>query len=90
MAYAFVNAPNWRWTEGRSFFIRSVGGSGKTRVSVLGQDDRVMEYRLDMSPRALHAVHEEGLFVHVIKAQRMSFNWNNPLVVRIEGITPKK
>ena len=90
VAYAFVNAPNWRWTEGRSFFIRSVGGSGKTRVSVLGQDDRVMEYRLDMSPRALHAVHEEGLFVHVIKAQRMSFNWNNPLVVRIEGITPKK
>jgi alpha-L-fucosidase len=85
LIYAFVNAPNWRWTEGRSFFIRSVAGGARTSVSVLGQDDKVMEYRLDLSPKTLHAVHDEGLFVHAIRAQRLNFTWTNPLVIRISG-----
>jgi alpha-L-fucosidase len=84
--YAFVNAPNWKWMEERAFFFRAVKGSKNTRVSILGQNDEMMEYQVHRSPKPVLSIVEEGIFVNVIKAQRLNKVWDNPLVIRFEGI----
>lgn len=40
--YAFVNAPYWKWMEEKAFFIRSLKGSSGTKISILGQNDKMM------------------------------------------------
>ena len=84
--YAFVNAPYWKHMEERSFFIRSLKGSSKTSVSILGQNDEMMEYVIYRSPKSIVSVVEEGVFVNVVKAQRLNKTWRNPLVIKFENV----
>ena len=86
LVYAFVNAPYWKWMEEKAFFIRSIKGSKSTRVSIIGQNDEMMEYQVHRSPKPIFALAAEGIFVNVIKAQRLNRSWNNPMVIRFEGV----
>ena len=88
--YAFVNSSYWKWMEEKAFFIRSLSGSSKTKVSVLGQNDLMMEYLVYRSPKAVYSVTDEGIFVNVVKAQRLNKTWSNPLVIKFENVTYKK
>lgn len=85
--YAFVNAPYWNHMEEKAFFFRSLKGSSKTKVSVLGQNDETMEYVISRSPKSIISVVEQGIFVNVVKAQRLNKTWRNPLVLKFEGIS---
>ena len=84
--YAFVNSPYWKWLEEKAFFIRSLKGSSKTKVSILGQNDLMMEYHVHRSPKPVLSVTNEGIFVNVVKAQRLNKTWDNPLVIKFEGV----
>ena len=84
--YAFVNAPYWKWMEERAFFFRSLEGTSKTKVSVLGQNDQMMEYQVHRSPKPVLSVTKDGIFVNVVKAQRLNKTWNNPLVIKFENV----
>ncbi|NJN27843.1 MAG: alpha-L-fucosidase [Cyclobacteriaceae bacterium] len=83
--YAFVNAPYWKWMEARAFFIRSLRGASS--VSVLSQNDLMMEYQVQKSPKPIVSITDLGIFVDVIKAQRPTTNWSNPLVLKFEHAT---
>ncbi len=84
--YAFVNSPYWKWMEEKAFFIRSLKGTSKTKVSVLGQNDLMMEYFVQRSPKPILSVVEDGIFFNVVKAQRLNKTWSNPLVIKLENV----
>ncbi len=85
IVYAFANAPYWKWMEERAFLIRAIKGSKNTRVSILGQNDEMMEYQIHRSPKPVFSIVDEGIFVNIIKAQRLNKSWDNPMVIRFEG-----
>ena len=89
IVYAFVNAPYWSWMEEKAFFIRSLNGASSTKVSVLSQNDLMMEYQVHLSPKPVFSVTSEGIFVNVVKAQRPQKNWDLPLVLKFEDVTYK-
>ncbi len=84
--YAFVDGYNWKWMEEKAFLFRSLSGSSKTKVSILGQNELMMEYQMYRSPKTVFSMVDEGIFVNVTKAQRLNKTWDNPLVIRFEGV----
>jgi alpha-L-fucosidase len=88
--YAFVNEPYWNWMEEKAFFFRSMVGNDATKISILGQNDVMMEYQVHRSPKPIFYVTEEGIFVNVVKAQRLNKTWRNPLVIRFEDVDLRK
>lgn len=90
MAYAIVtDAQNWKEGERRSFIFHSVKGTAKTRVNVLGQNSRIIEYKnTDVSCTFKQT--PEGLEVSVVKAQRIydDHRWPNPVVIKLENVEP--
>jgi len=83
--YAFVNDGDWKHMESRSFLLESIKGSNRTQVSVLGQNDLAMEYDISRTPKPKWKVTDDGLFVNIVKAQRLNKTWDNPLVIKIEN-----
>jgi len=88
--YAFVNEPYWNWMEEKAFFFRSMVGNDATKISVLGQNEVMMEYQVHRSPKPIFSLTEEGIFVNVVKAQRLNKTWRNPLVIRLEDVEMRK
>ncbi|MFV1995275.1 MAG: alpha-L-fucosidase [Verrucomicrobiales bacterium] len=84
--YAFLPGENWAWMERKEFLIRTLKGSDKTRVSVLGQSQVIMENQIKKDPRIFCEPTEHGLFVSVVKAQRLNKRWSNPVVLKIENV----
>jgi hypothetical protein len=41
----------------------------------------MMEYHMQRSPKSIFSVLDEGIFVNVVKAQRLNKTWDNPLVI---------
>ncbi len=90
VVYAFIPGKNWAWRERKEFLIRSVTGGPDTEVSVLGQNQQVLEYEIQKDPE-IHAVPtDEGLYVSIIKAQRLNKTWDNPLVLKMENVSYRK
>jgi hypothetical protein len=63
----------------RHFFIRSLQGGTDTQVSILGQNEEMMEYQVRRSPKTIFSVTDEGIFVNVIKAQTAEQNLEKPI-----------
>ncbi len=84
--YAFVHTPYWDWMEEKAFFFRSIQGSKEAQVSILGQNDLTMEYQPHRSPKPIFSIVEEGIFVNVGKARRVSKTWSYPLVIKFENV----
>ena len=57
---------------------------------MLGQNDEMMEYLVQRSPKSVFSVVEEGIFINVVKAQRLNKTWDNPLVIKFEGVKFKE
>ena len=85
--YAFVNDEDWKWMQSRSFLLKPVKGNNRTTVHILGQNKEVMEYTLDISPEPIFETGKNGLFVNIIKAQRLNKTWDNPVVIKIQHAT---
>lgn len=80
------------WTRGerREFVLRSVAATPTTRIAVLGQNDRVVEYQPKNIPQSRFEEKPDGLHISVVRAQRLYDNnrWPNPLVVKLENVRP--
>jgi alpha-L-fucosidase len=87
--YAFVTD---EWTEGlrRTFLLRSVKGTGATKVSVLGQNSQIQEYKPNADVSCKFKQTAQGLEVSVVKAQRIydDHRWPNPVVIKLENVDP--
>jgi alpha-L-fucosidase len=88
--YAAVTRMDWPWGAPKTFTLQSVEATPETRVSVLGQNDQVLEYRPGVAPRTTFEQTADGLKVTAWRAQRLynDRRWPNPVVLRLENVTP--
>ena len=82
--------PNWARGARKEFIIKSVKATSKTEISVLGQNDKVVEYTPDVNPESRFEQTKEGLKISVVRAQRIYNNhkWHNPIIVKLENVEP--
>jgi alpha-L-fucosidase len=89
--YAFsASKERWKYGEWREFNFRSIRSTPQTIVSVLGQSDRVLEYRPDVIPKTTWTQSQSGLHVRAMRAQRLynDRTWPNPVVLKITHVEP--
>ncbi len=89
---SLAGIPDWERGTRREFLLRSVGASNDTKISVLGQSDRVVEYMPDVDAKSRFTQTPDGLSISVVRAQRLynDHKWPNPVVVEITSATPAK
>ncbi len=90
--YAIVKQePRWVRGQWRDFVLKSVSATGKTQVSVLGQNGRVLEYRPEVHPAPSFQQESDGLHVRAMFTHRLQDNsrWPNPIVLKITNVTPR-
>lgn len=88
-AFAIVTSKKlWRLGETREVVLGSVRATPQTTVSVLGQNDKALEYT-DIVPKTTWKQEADGLRIHFFHAQRLRDNrrWNNPVVLKITHAT---
>ena len=85
--YAVVGGDRWKYGEWRDVTLRSLSATDKTQISVLGQNDRVLEYRPDVVPKTTWKQDQGGLHIRAMHAQRLYNNreWPNPVEVNPAG-----
>ncbi|MBZ0258753.1 alpha-L-fucosidase, partial [bacterium] len=83
--YAIVTRTPWKHGEKKSFVLKSVEATEASVVSVLGQNDEVLEYNLDVVPKTEWRQKEDGLHISAYRAQRLynDRQWPNPVVLKI-------
>ncbi len=88
--YAFITKTEWRWGEPGTFTLKSVKATNQTKVSVLGQSDKVLEYRPEVIPQTKWEQTQDGLKITAIRAQRLynDRRWPNPVVLKITHAEP--
>jgi alpha-L-fucosidase len=89
--YAIVKTPE-RWPYGgwREFTLKSVRATANTQISVLGQNDQVLEYQPTVVPKTTWKQGADGLYIRAMHAQRLYNNrqWPNPVVLKITNVEP--
>lgn len=89
--YAFLtNMAPWRLGDSRSVVLHSVRATSQTRITVLGQDDTVVEYQPKVNPKTTWSQQKDGLHLRVVRSQRLYTNrlWPNTVVVKITNVEP--
>ena len=83
--YAFITQEDWPWGSKKSFVLKSVQATAHTKVSVLGQNDQVLEYQQGIIPKTEWSQKESGLHITATRAQRIynDRTWPNPVVLKI-------
>ena len=89
--YAIItDEPDWKEGERKTFTLHSAKATAATRVSVLGQNNLVMEYKTNVDIACRFKQSPSGWEISVVKTQRIydDHRWPNALVVKLEHITP--
>lgn len=87
--YVFVTDQK-DWFKGfrRNFLLKNMKATNKTTVSVLGQNDLVVEYWPENTPTSRFVQHKELLEISISRAQRLYNDkvWPNPIVVKLTNV----
>lgn len=88
--YAFVPGADWIWGTRKTVTLQSVKASEETTVRVLGQNEKVLEYRPDVTPKTEWEQTAAGLRITAYRAQRLynDRRWPNPVVLQITNVMP--
>jgi alpha-L-fucosidase len=89
--YAMLESDKpWPRATWKEFVLHSVRATPGTQVSVLGQNDQVVEYHPEIKPTSTWHQEKDGLHVRVMQTQRLqdNFQWPNPAVVKITNAEP--
>lgn len=87
--YVFLTKqPDWKRGERREFLVRNLETTDQTGISVLGQNDLVVEYQPEVDPASRVTQTEDGLGLSIVRAQRLYNNqtWPNPVVVKLDHV----
>ena len=86
--YLFVVEDNWKFGERKTFQVPSLKVDGNSKISVLGHNGKVLEYSVDVDPEPHIKNTYNGVEMSVMRAQRIynDRQWNNPIVIKIEGV----
>jgi alpha-L-fucosidase len=76
--------------ERKSFTLRSVKPTKHTQITVLGSDNKILEYKPEVNAASLFRHDERGMHLDVMMAQRLynDRKWPNPLVVKLTNVEP--
>ena len=88
--YVYVKGEySWKHGTRKKFILKSVQSTKDTRISVLGQNDKVVEYS-NVVPKSKFIQTPSGLEVSVVRAQRIynNYKWPNPIVIKLENVEP--
>jgi alpha-L-fucosidase len=88
--YAIITGTeDWKEGQRKTILLHSVKATPSTRISVLGQNSRIIEYKNDDVSCRYRQI-GETLEISVVKAQRIydDHRWPNPVVVKLENILP--
>jgi alpha-L-fucosidase len=89
--YAIVKTPQ-RWPLGawRDLVFKSIRITPETQVTVLGQNDKVLEYSDTVVPKTTWEQKPDGLHVRAMHAQRLynDRKWPNPIVLKLTHVRP--
>lgn len=88
--YVFIpqGEDGWERGERREFLLKAISADSESSISVLGQNDQVVEYSVGADAASRVEQLDEGLQISVVRAQRIYNNkkWPNPIVVKLEGV----
>jgi alpha-L-fucosidase len=86
--YAIVGGERWKYGEWRDVNLGSVRATPKTEITVLGQNDKVLEYRPEVTPKTTWKQDAAGLHIRAMHAQRLYNNreWPDPVVLKITNV----
>ncbi|WP_372757196.1 alpha-L-fucosidase [Mariniflexile sp.] len=88
-AYVFITGQK-DWFKGfrRNFLLKNMKATAKTTISVLGQNDLVVEYWPENTPTSRFTQHKDLLEISISRAQRLYNDkiWPNPIVVKITNV----
>jgi len=88
--YVYITGiSNWAKGARKEFILRSVKATANTKVGVLGQNDKALEYS-NQIPDTRFEQTAEGLKLSCVRAQRIYNNnkWPNPVVLKLENVEP--
>lgn len=88
-AYVFItNQPEWFKGKRRLFYTESIRATEQTEISVLGQNDMVVEYSPNNIPKSLFSQRSHNLELSVTRAQRVYNDkiWPNPIVIKLTNV----
>ena len=89
--YAFiVGQKDWFKGERRNFMMKSLRATPTTAISVLGQNDLVVEYWPENIPKCRFIQQKELLEISISRAQRLYNDkiWPNPVVAKLKNVEP--
>ena len=89
--YALVtDVADWKEATRKTFLLHSVKGTATTKISVLGQNSQIIEYKPDLDVSCKFQQTAAGLEVSVVKAQRLydDHRWPNAVVIKLENVKP--
>lgn len=85
-----INEPDWTFGDRKKFLLRSVKATPETKISVLGQTGKIIEYQPQKDAMAYFHQTANGFEFDVARSQRMytNYEWPNPIVVKLENVLP--
>lgn len=85
-----MDAKNWKEGERKTFLLKSARATANTKISVLGQNSKIIEYKPDLDVSSRFKQTANGLELSVVKAQRIydDHRWPNPVVIKLENVEP--
>ncbi len=80
----------WKHGEWKDLVLHSVRTTEQTKVSVLGQNDKALEYEADVLPQTTFEQTDDGLKIRAMRAQRLynDRKWPNPVVIKLTHVKP--
>ena len=88
--FAIITGESWAWGEKKTVTLKSVRASADTQISVLGQNDQVLEYQPEVIPATSWEPNAGGVRIRATRAQRLynDRKWPNPVVLKITHARP--
>ncbi len=89
--YVFVKEQErWKYGEWKEIVLTSVRATERTEASVLGQNDKVLEYQFEVVPKTTWRQATDGLHLRAMRAQRLynDRKWPNPVVLKLTHVRP--
>lgn len=85
--FATVTGIQWKYGERREFLLKGIRAGENTKVSILGHNGKVIEYRPGTDAKVYWENTQQGLKVSAVRGQRLYNNtrWPNPVVIKIEN-----
>lgn len=87
--YVYITGePDWTFGDRKKFLLRSVKATPETKISVLGQTGKIIEYQPQKDGMTYFHQTANGFEFDVARAQRMytNYEWPNPIVVKLENV----